>query len=73
MADQPYWGRRVHELGVGVKPVERHKLTADVLAAGISQLISDPLLKAETPLLGEKIRAEDGVANAVQVIERLAQ
>ena len=32
LADQPYWGRRVHELGVGAKPIKRQKLTVEALA-----------------------------------------
>lgn len=73
MADQPYWGRRVYELGVGVKPVPRHKLTMNSLANGIRQLVSDARLRDAAARLGENIRSEDGVAKAVRVIERLAR
>jgi UDP:flavonoid glycosyltransferase YjiC (YdhE family) len=72
MADQPYWGRRVHELGVGSKPIPRHKLRVDSLANGIHQLVADSRMKAAATRLGEQISAEDGVGNAVQIIERLA-
>jgi sterol 3beta-glucosyltransferase len=34
--DQPYWGRRIKELGVGAAPIPRKKLSADNLAAAIS-------------------------------------
>ena len=34
-ADQPYWGRRVAELGVGPQPIPRKKLTAPRLAEAI--------------------------------------
>lgn len=69
MADQPYWGRRVHELGVGVKPVPRHKLTATILTQKIDQLVRDPQIKTQAETLGAKIRAEQGVQAAVQAIE----
>jgi UDP:flavonoid glycosyltransferase YjiC (YdhE family) len=69
MADQPYWGRRVHELGVGVKPVPRHKLTAEALAAGLRQLVGDDAMRARARALGEIIQAERGVEVAVGVIE----
>jgi sterol 3beta-glucosyltransferase len=72
MFDQPYWGRRVHELGVGVKPVPRHHLTADALAAGIRQLVGDSAISERAQILAGQIRAEDGVARAVAVIEDLA-
>jgi UDP:flavonoid glycosyltransferase YjiC (YdhE family) len=68
LGDQPYWGRRVYELGVGVKPVPRHRLTVDGLAAGIRQLVGDSVLAERAQTLGEQIRAEDGVARAVEVI-----
>lgn len=38
--DQPYWGKRVADLGVGPKPILRSKLTAKGLAEAINQAIS---------------------------------
>jgi len=73
MADQPFWGRRVHELGVGVQPVPRHQLTVDALADGIAQLTSNTSLRANAAALGAFIRAEDGVAAAVQHVTQWAQ
>ena len=72
MSDQPYWGRRVFELGAGVKPVLRHKLTADALAAAMARLAGDQRIRDGAAALGEKIRAERGVEAAVSAIERLA-
>jgi UDP:flavonoid glycosyltransferase YjiC (YdhE family) len=69
MSDQPYWGRRVHELGVGVRPVPRHQLTAGKLAEGLRQLVGDTALEARAAALGQKIRAERGVERAVEAIE----
>jgi sterol 3beta-glucosyltransferase len=70
MSDQPYWGRRVYDLGVGVKPVLRHKLTVEALADGITQLTSDRAMCDRAAKLGEAIRAERGVENAVRFIEQ---
>jgi sterol 3beta-glucosyltransferase len=69
MADQPFWGRRVHELGVGVKPMPRPKLTAEALARGIHQLTGNKKMQEKAQSLGEKIRGEDGVARAVALIQ----
>jgi UDP:flavonoid glycosyltransferase YjiC (YdhE family) len=71
-ADQPYWARRVHELGAGPKPVDKAKLTQAALADGIRQLVSDTAMRQRAAELGAAIRAEDGVANAVRVIEAMA-
>ncbi len=69
LGDQPYRGRRVHELGVGVEPVPRHRLSVHALAAGIEQLVHDGQIRAKAQALAEKIRGEKGVENAVHVIE----
>lgn len=66
MADQPYWGRRVHDLGVGIAPVPRHKLTVERLADGLRRLVEDRTLRENVAALGEQIRAEDGVGTAVR-------
>jgi len=70
-ADQPFWGWRVEKLGVGPKPIPRLKLTAEKLAAAINTAVQDADIRRRAAALGEKIRAEDGVANAVQVVEDL--
>ncbi len=72
MADQPFWGRRVHELGVGVKPVPRPKLTEAALAEGIQQLTTHRGMQEKAKLLGEKIRSEDGVTRAIGLIQSIA-
>lgn len=72
LGDQPYWGRRVRELGVGAKPVTRHTLTESALASGIHQITSDPRMRVQAERLGNQIRAEDGVGVAVRFIERWA-
>lgn len=71
MGDQPFWARRVRDLGVGVKSVPRHALTAERLAAGLRQLASDQTMRARAAALGEKLRAERGVERAVDALSRL--
>jgi UDP:flavonoid glycosyltransferase YjiC (YdhE family) len=69
MADQPYWGRRIHELGVGVKPIPRHQLTLDTLTKRLKTLLTDSDIQTRAVALGDQIRADDGVANAVNWIQ----
>lgn len=73
MSDQPFWAKRVYELGVGAEPIPRHKLTVGKLAAGIERLVSDAEMQRAAAELGEKIRAEDGVENAVRYINEMAR
>ena len=70
MGDQPFWGRRVYELGVGPQPIPRRHLTADRLAGSIRAAVSDMSMQEKAARLGERIRAENGVARAVAVIEQ---
>jgi sterol 3beta-glucosyltransferase len=67
--DQFFWGRRVAELGVGPLPVPYRKLSAKRLAAAIEAAVSDAGMRRRAAALGEQIRAEDGIRNAVRVIE----
>jgi UDP:flavonoid glycosyltransferase YjiC (YdhE family) len=68
--DQYYWGRRVAELGVGPKPIERKKLSVERLTAALSTVLHDSGMREQAASLGAKISAEDGVARAVEIIRK---
>ena len=67
-ADQPFWGRRAHCLGVGPPPIPAHALTAAALAA-VLPLLADPTTRRRAAAVGTALRAEDGVGVAVRAIE----
>lgn len=67
--DQPFWGRRVAELGVGPMPLDRKTLSPDTLAKAISAM-DDPAMRQRASFIGSAIREEKGVASAVGVIAR---
>jgi sterol 3beta-glucosyltransferase len=67
--DQPFWGQRVFDLGAGPRPIPAKRLTADALGDAIRQTASADMRRRAAEL-GERIRAEDGVARAVDAIER---
>lgn len=71
MADQPYWGRRVYELGVGAKTIRRHKLNSERLADAITAMTGSPTMGQKAAALGAAIRQEEGVKNAVDVFRAL--
>jgi len=56
--DQPFWGSRVHDLGVGAKPIPQRKLTVENLAAAMRKIVSDQLMRERAATLGERLRAE---------------
>lgn len=71
--DQYGWADLVAKLGVGPRVVNNvKKLTAEKLAQAINRAVNDDVMRARVAALSEKIRAEDGVARAVEVIERHA-
>jgi UDP:flavonoid glycosyltransferase YjiC (YdhE family) len=70
MSDQPFWGRRVHELGVGPKPLPRARITAATLAERLHTLVADQQLSGKAAALGAQIRAEPGLEQALAWIER---
>jgi UDP:flavonoid glycosyltransferase YjiC (YdhE family) len=69
-ADQPYWGRRVQQLGVGPAPIDHRKLTVGRLASAIRAAVSDQAMRRRAAELGARIRSEEGVAQAVEIVER---
>ncbi len=71
LIDQPFWGKRVYDLGVGTAPIPRRKLTADRLAQAIQETVTNTTMRQRAAELGSKIQAEDGVANAVEIIQRI--
>ncbi len=71
--DQFFWGWRVQELGAGPKPISRNKLTTAKLVGAIQQAVSDDAIKRKAAQLGRRIRAEDGIGNAVRLIEAFAR
>ncbi|MGQ0602924.1 MAG: glycosyltransferase [Anaerolineales bacterium] len=71
--DQASWAERVAQLGVGPRAPGIRSLTAEKLATAINLAVNDSALRARAAALGQKIRAEDGIARAVEVIERHAQ
>jgi len=69
--DQPFWGQRVADLGVGPEPVPRRKLTVERLARGIEQVVTDPGMRQRAAELGARIQAEDGIGRAVAVVHQI--
>jgi UDP:flavonoid glycosyltransferase YjiC (YdhE family) len=73
IADHYFWAERVVALGVGPPYLELDRLTADQLAAAIRTATTDQGMRDRARALGERIRAENGVARAVEVVEEYAR
>lgn len=69
--DQPWWGRRIADLGVGPAPVPPRRLSIDRLAASLVDLVSIRAYADKAGVLGALLRAEDGVGTAVSQIRHI--
>lgn len=67
--DQPFWGRQVQRLGVGPASITPRRLTVERLAAAIERMLTDVEMRTRARVLGEKIRMDDGIGEAVACIE----
>jgi sterol 3beta-glucosyltransferase len=68
--EQGLWGRQIAKLGVGIDPIPPDKLTVDRLATAICRVAQDRRIERRAAELGATLRAEDGIANAVRIIEQ---
>jgi len=68
IADQFYWGQRVHQLGVGLPFIPRPRLDADRLTAALSELHRHTAMHTAASALGEQIRSENGLDVALRLI-----
>ncbi|MBC7888485.1 MAG: glycosyltransferase family 1 protein [Ferruginibacter sp.] len=66
-ADQPAWGKRVFELGVGSKPIKKSNLSAVKLATAILYALTPSVIEKAAEL-GQQLRKENGVGTAVAII-----
>jgi UDP:flavonoid glycosyltransferase YjiC (YdhE family) len=71
MADQPFWGRRIFELGCGPRPIRREALTTDRLVEAIEQAVTDQGMKNRAAEVGQQIRSEAGIVKAARLIEQI--
>lgn len=71
VADQPFWARRMHVLGVAPTPVPQRRLTAESLAGALRRAAGDPEMATKAEKLGPLVRAERGSAVAVEVLEEI--
>ncbi len=70
--DQVAWADVVVRLGVGLQAGRGQRLTAEKLAQAVTLGVHDTAMRARAAALGARIRAEDGITNALDLIDRHA-
>lgn len=71
--DQPFWGQRIADLGVGTAPIPRQQLTVEKLANAIDRAVTDPVMRQRAAELGAKIQAEDGIGSVVAIVQEIEE
>lgn len=69
--DQPYWGRRVAELGVGPDPIAQKDLTLENVTRTLRRATTDREIARRAASLGLSLRAEDGAGRGARILEQL--
>jgi sterol 3beta-glucosyltransferase len=70
--DQHYWGGRIAELGVGPKPIGYKDLTVERLREAIRLGVGNLQIQEKATRLGQKIREENGIENALDIVEKMS-
>lgn len=55
-SDQPFWGYRIFDLGVGTEPILQSQLTIDKLTAAINQAVKDEQMQTSAQRVENQIR-----------------
>ncbi|MDY6945615.1 MAG: glycosyltransferase [Pseudomonadota bacterium] len=71
VGDQPFWADRIYRAGVGARLAGWQALNPESLADSIRFAERDDV-RSRACAMGKRMRAEDGLAAAVQAIEKLA-
>ena len=69
--DQPFWGKRIHSLGCGPKPIPLRKLTSENLADALEQLSTNATYRMNAKNIAAKLKAENGCETACDLITRV--
>ncbi len=71
LADQFFWGERLFQLGAAPRPIPLRKLNAQRLATAIEVVSASSAMRERARGLSEVMRKENGVGEAVALIENL--
>jgi len=68
--DQPFWGRLLHEKGVGPAPIPQHRLSAEGFAVALRALVEQPGYRVSARLLAKQMANENGGRHATSLLEQ---
>lgn len=68
--DQYFWGQRIAALGAGPSPIPFRHLDSRELAQAIDLATSNDQMQQRAYSLGQKLQLEDGIAEAIDIINK---
>lgn len=68
IADQPFWGKRLADMGIGSAPLPYKQLSAEHLAQAIESALQ-PQMRKRSQTIAAQVRTEDGIARAIAFIK----
>ena len=66
--DQPFWGKRVHAIGCGPRPIPRDSMTVARLAKALTDLTTRPSYRLNAEAVAARLAQEHGLTNAADMI-----
>ena len=67
--DQPFWGSRMEELGVGAT-LPASSVTVENLSLALTEIATSTSMMENAKSIGEQLQKEDGTSNAADIIYR---
>ncbi len=71
LGDQPFWARRLQDLGLSAGTIPQRALTVERLANVLGVAVTDRVLTGRCRRVADLIAAEDGAADVVMTVDRL--
>jgi sterol 3beta-glucosyltransferase/vancomycin aglycone glucosyltransferase len=70
VTDQAFWGGVLHRTGLAPPILHRRTVTADALARAITAVLGSTAIRERARTIGERMRQENGVARAIELVEQ---
>lgn len=71
LGDHMFWGRQAFKLNCGVQPIPLNKLMPSTFVKQVQAVANDPVLHRNAMTISGKIRRENGVGNAADLLENM--
>lgn len=71
IGDQMFWGKQASKRGFAVKPIPLSKMTEKIFLDSVKELLTNKSLYQNARHIGELLKKENGIENAIMEIEKI--